>query len=187
MAFGPGGVGAGGSAGEGCRRRGAGSRRPSHDGGEREWYSWNLVFAGFQAMHDPPRKGVADAIGLLQAGGAHYHAPTKNMSRREQTMTFTCFVFLDLVSAVQNRGIGCGLFQNKMLVTTVSISAVSPLALVYVPFMQAISQTDALDFGDLDVILGLATTSFALHEGRRRYERRLNLDLTSAHEGTEMV
>ncbi|KAJ7251155.1 Ca-transporting ATPase [Mycena haematopus] len=111
----------------------------------------------------------------------------ENMSRREQTMTFTCFVFLDLVSAVQNRGIGCGLFQNKMLVTTVSISAVSQLALVYVPFMQAIFQTAALDTGDLGVILGLAATSFALHEARRRYERKLNLELTWAHEGAEMV
>ena len=29
----------------------------------------NLVFVGFQAMFDPPRKGVADAISLLQSGG----------------------------------------------------------------------------------------------------------------------
>lgn len=29
----------------------------------------NLIFVGFQAMFDPPRKGVADAIGLLQSGG----------------------------------------------------------------------------------------------------------------------
>jgi P-type Ca2+ transporter type 2C len=29
----------------------------------------NLVFTGFQAMLDPPRKGVADAISLLQNGG----------------------------------------------------------------------------------------------------------------------
>lgn len=29
----------------------------------------NLVFAGFQAMYDPPRKGVSDAIALLQSGG----------------------------------------------------------------------------------------------------------------------
>lgn len=29
----------------------------------------NLVFAGYQAMLDPPRRGVADSIGLLQAGG----------------------------------------------------------------------------------------------------------------------
>ncbi|KAF7350904.1 Calcium-transporting ATPase 1 [Mycena sanguinolenta] len=111
----------------------------------------------------------------------------ETMSRREQTMTFTCFVFLDLVSAVQNRGIGCGLLQNKMLVTTVSISAVTQLALVYVPFMQAVFQTAALDFGDLGVILALAATSFTLHEGRRRYERKLNQDLTWAHEGGEIV
>lgn len=29
----------------------------------------NLVFVGFQAMFDPPRKGVADSISLLQTGG----------------------------------------------------------------------------------------------------------------------
>ncbi|TFK44983.1 Ca-transporting ATPase [Crucibulum laeve] len=101
-----------------------------------------------------------------------------NMSRREQTMTFTCFVFLDLVSAVQNRGLGCGLFQNKMLVTTVSISALTQLALVYVPMMQNVFQTAALSSKDLSVILGLATMSMVLHEGRRQYERKINADET---------
>ncbi|RDB25132.1 Calcium-transporting ATPase 1 [Hypsizygus marmoreus] len=102
------------------------------------------------------------------------------MSRREQTMTFTCFVFLDLVSAVQNRGLGCGLFQNRMLVTTVSVSALTQLALVYVPFMQKIFQTAALDLSDLSVILAFAVTSFTLHEGRRAYERKLNAGETYA-------
>ncbi|KAJ3559192.1 hypothetical protein NP233_g11328 [Leucocoprinus birnbaumii] len=94
-----------------------------------------------------------------------------DMSRREQTMTFTCFVFLDLISAIQNRGLGCGLTQNKMLLTTVSISFVTQLALVYVPFLQAIFQTDSLGFRDLGVILCLAGLSFGLHEARRRWER----------------
>lgn len=31
----------------------------------------NLVFVGYEAMQDPPREGVADAIGLLQRGGVH--------------------------------------------------------------------------------------------------------------------
>ena len=31
----------------------------------------NLVFVGYEAMLDPPRKGVGDSIGLLQAGGVH--------------------------------------------------------------------------------------------------------------------
>ncbi|KAI5987636.1 hypothetical protein EDD15DRAFT_2389457 [Pisolithus albus] len=93
------------------------------------------------------------------------------VSRREQTMTFTCFVFLDLVSAVQNRGLGCGLFQNRMLLTTVSISLLVQLALVYVPFMQAIFQTEALGGGDMSILLLLTVSAFVLHEARRRYER----------------
>ncbi|PFH52196.1 hypothetical protein AMATHDRAFT_57558 [Amanita thiersii Skay4041] len=98
------------------------------------------------------------------------------MSNREQTMTFTCFVFLDLVSAVQNRGLGCGLIQNRMLVVTVSISAITQLGLVYVPFMQAVFQTEALSLSDLSVILGLAGSSMFLHEIRRRYERKMSID-----------
>jgi Ca2+-transporting ATPase len=44
------------------------SRTPSPGrGGEKD----HLVFVGFAAMVDPPRKGVADSIGLLQAGGVH--------------------------------------------------------------------------------------------------------------------
>ncbi|KIM31390.1 hypothetical protein M408DRAFT_65323 [Serendipita vermifera MAFF 305830] len=95
-----------------------------------------------------------------------------SMSGRDQTMTFTCFVFLDLVSAVQNRGLGCGLFQNKMLLVTVSTSFFVQLTLVYVPFMQAVFQTEALRARDLSTLLLLAATSAGLHEMRRRYERR---------------
>ena len=60
-----------------------------------------------------------------------------------------------------------------MLVLTVSISAITQLGLVYVPVMQAIFQTEALPWGDLSVILGLAGISMGLHEARRAYERKL--------------
>lgn len=56
--------------------------------------------------------------------------------------------------------------------TTVSISALTQLALVYVPFLQAIFQTAALSRRDLGVIVLLAGTSFTLHELRRGWERR---------------
>ncbi|KAI6022611.1 hypothetical protein EDC04DRAFT_2575131 [Pisolithus marmoratus] len=105
----------------------------------------------------------------------------EQVSRREQTMTFTCFVFLDLVSAVQNRGLGCGLFQNRMLLSTVSISLLVQLALVYVPFMQAIFQTEALSRGDMTTLLLLAFSAFVLHEGRRRYERSSDVDTAYNH------
>jgi Ca2+-transporting ATPase len=88
--------------------------------------------------------------------------------------TFSCFVFLDLVSAVQNRGLGCGITQNRMLLTTVGVSFMSQLALVYVPFMQAVFQTEALPMDDLMLLFALAASSFALHETRRRYERSQN-------------
>ncbi|KAI0302439.1 calcium-transporting ATPase [Multifurca ochricompacta] len=103
-----------------------------------------------------------------------------NMSRRDQTMTFSSFVFLDLVSAIQNRGLGCGLTQNRMLLITVAISFLSQLGLVYVPFMQKIFQTEALPLDDLLFLFALSASSFALHEGRRRYERMLNQSETYA-------
>src|SRR5712671_2143813 len=40
----------------------------SNDYTEKEKSAY-LVFSGFVAMYDPPRKGVADAISLLQSGG----------------------------------------------------------------------------------------------------------------------
>jgi P-type Ca2+ transporter type 2C len=61
-----------------------------------------------------------------------------------------------------------------MLLVTVAISFLSQLGLVYVPFMQAVFQTEALPMDDLFLLFILAASSFALHEGRRRYERALN-------------
>jgi len=123
-----------------------------------------------------------------------YELSDGNMSARDQTMvslghvtvywivvdwfigttpqTFTCFVFLDLASALQNRGLGCGLFQNAMLLLTVSISFLVQITLIYVPFMQAIFQTEALRARDLSILLCLAGTSMVLHEARRRWERK---------------
>ena len=138
-----------------------------------------------------------------------YALSDDKMSRREQTMarsftissvhwllqkltspapqTFTCFVFLDLVSAIQNRGLGCGITQNKMLVSTVSVSFIVQLSLIYVPLMQSIFQTAALDSGDLLLLLILAGISFTLHEFRRGYERKLNAVLTSSTTMEEMA
>jgi Ca2+-transporting ATPase len=60
-----------------------------------------------------------------------------------------------------------------MLLITVSTSFLVQLALIYVPFMQAVFQTEALRARDLSTLLLLAGTSFILHELRRRYERKV--------------
>lgn len=65
-----------------------------------------------------------------------------------------------------------------MLIWTVSVSFIVQLSLIYVPLMQSIFQTAALDSGDLLLLIVLAGISFVLHEIRRGYERRLNMSLT---------
>lgn len=90
---------------------------------------------------------------------------------RAFTQTFTGFVFLDLVSAVQNRGLTCGLLANRMLVLTCSISFSVQLLLIYFPPLQSVFQTESLSVRDLGVLLALAATSATLHEIRRRIEK----------------
>ncbi|KAI0819205.1 calcium-transporting ATPase [Trametes gibbosa] len=147
-----------------------------------------------QVMRRPPRKKDAPIISqrlvyrvlfsasIIVVGTLFVYlyalADEQGMTRREQTMTFTCFVFLDLVSAVQNRGLGCGLTQNRMLVTTVSTSFFVQLALIYAPPLQSVFQTEALSMADLSTLLLLGGVSALLHEARRRYERRLNAEMT---------
>jgi Ca2+-transporting ATPase len=94
---------------------------------------------------------------------------------RDQTMTFTCFVFLDLTSAIQSRGLSVSLLPspngNRMLLTTVGMSLFTQLTLIYFPPLQGIFQTTALGFNDLVLLIFIAGISFSAHEARRRWER----------------
>ncbi|EJD08323.1 Ca-transporting ATPase [Fomitiporia mediterranea MF3/22] len=140
-------------------------------------------------MRKPPRKKDEEVISRRVVGRVVFSASVivfgtlfiyatalgdSRISSRDQTMTFTTFVFLDLVSALQNRGLGCHLTQNKMLITTVGISVLVQLALVYVPVMQRVFQTTALGGADVITLVMLSGTAFVVHEMRRRYERWLN-------------
>lgn len=101
------------------------------------------------------------------------------LGQRDQTMTFTTFVLLDLVSALQNRGLSVPLLRgkiNKMLIITISSSFLVQLTLIYIPFFQSIFQTEALSLRDLFVVLALAGTSATFHEIRRSWERKKNND-----------
>jgi len=95
-------------------------------------------------------------------------------TQRDQTMTFTSFVFLDLASALQNRGLTCGFFENRMLIGTVGTSFIVQLLLIYFPPLQAVFQTEALARRDLGVLLALGGVSLTLHEVRRHWERNLD-------------
>jgi Ca2+-transporting ATPase len=95
--------------------------------------------------------------------------------RTSEYQTFTSFVFLDLASALQNRGLNVPLLQgniNKMLLLAVSASFLVQLSLIYIPFLQSVFQTQALSGRDLTVLLLLGGCSMSIHEWRRRWERK---------------
>jgi hypothetical protein len=101
--------------------------------------------------------------------------------------TFTAFLFLNLVSAIQDRGLGCALGGNRMLLGTVGASAATQVALVYVAPLQAVFQTEALGGGDMALALALASGGFALRETRRRWERKREQGEAWASEVWEMA
>ncbi|KAL5504481.1 PMR1 [Sanghuangporus vaninii] len=141
-------------------------------------------------MRKPPRKKDEEIINRRVVGRVVFSASVivfgtlfiyatalsdSRISARDQTMTFTCFVFLDLISALQNRGLSTTLTQNRMLVTTVLTSFLVQLTLIYVPMMQKVFQTEALSGVDMGTLVVLGATAFVCHEARRRYERYLNV------------
>lgn len=70
-----------------------------------------------------------------------------------------------------------------MLLTTVSISFLVQLALIYVPLMQSVFQTEALSLHDLLTLLCLGGVSMGLHEIRRTWERKKNAEEDALYAG----
>lgn len=107
-------------------------------------------------------------------GSASASMPEEDRYKRESTLTFTCFVMLDLVSAIQNRGLYTGLTDNHMLLWTTSGSMAMQLLIVYFPLFQRIFHTTALEMNDLLFLVGFAVVGFGIQECRRIYERYLD-------------
>ncbi|CAF1047987.1 unnamed protein product, partial [Didymodactylos carnosus] len=68
---------------------------------------------------------------------------------RDTTMTFICFVFFDMFNALSCRSqtkfiFETGLFSNKFFVVAVPLSIIGQFAVIYVPPLQFIFQTEAL-------------------------------------------
>ena len=67
-----------------------------------------------------------------------------------------------------------------MFIVTVAISFMPPLGLIYILFTQAVFWPEVLPLDDLLLLFPLAGSSFAQHEGRRRYEHVPNQSETYA-------
>ncbi|NXF29105.1 AT2C2 ATPase, partial [Nyctibius bracteatus] len=103
--------------------------------------------------------------------------PKGGITPRTTTMTFTCFVFFDLFNALTCRSqtkliFEIGFFRNRMFLYSVLGSFLGQLAVIYVPPLQKIFQTENLRVLDLLFLTGLASSVFIVSEFVKLCEKR---------------
>lgn len=97
---------------------------------------------------------------------------------RDQTMTFTCFVFFDMFNALscrsQTKSIWTiGLLSNRMFVIAVCASVVGQLFVIYFPPLQKVFQTESLLLTDILFLVMLTSSVFFVSEAKKLVERYL--------------
>ncbi|KFQ50001.1 Calcium-transporting ATPase type 2C member 2, partial [Nestor notabilis] len=95
--------------------------------------------------------------------------PKGGITPRTTTMTFTCFVFFDLFNALTCRSqtkliFEIGFFRNRMFLYSVLGSFLGQLAVIYIPPLQKIFQTENLGVLDLLFLTILASSVFIVSE-----------------------
>ncbi|CAF1333002.1 unnamed protein product, partial [Rotaria sordida] len=95
---------------------------------------------------------------------------------RDTTMTFTCFVFFDMFNALSCRSqtkflFEIGLFSNRFFVVAVFLSIIGQLAVIYLPPLQYVFQTEALSAADLFYLTCLTSSVFLVNEFRKLISR----------------
>jgi Ca2+-transporting ATPase len=106
------------------------------------------------------------------------------VTRRDTTMTFTCFVLFDMFNALTCRSESksvlrgeVGVFSNVLFNWAVGMSVMGQLLVIYFPWLQEVFQTEALGVRDLMGLVVLCSSVFWVDEGRKwwRYGRRRRL------------
>ncbi|KDO27157.1 calcium-transporting P-type ATPase [Saprolegnia parasitica CBS 223.65] len=100
-----------------------------------------------------------------------------HVSRRDHTMSFTTFVLFDMFNALSCRSetksvLEIGLFSNKAFCAAVGASLLGQLMVIYVPFLQAAFQTEALSLGDLVYMTSIASSVLVVDEVRKWSDNR---------------
>lgn len=96
------------------------------------------------------------------------------ITRRDTTMTFTCFVLFDMFNALTCRSESksvlrgeVGLFSNTLFNWAVALSLAGQLLVIYFPWLQEVFQTEALSFSDLFKLLFMCSSVFWVDEARK--------------------
>lgn len=96
---------------------------------------------------------------------------------RDQTMTFTCFVFFDMFNALSCRSqtksaFTIGLFSNRMFILAVCGSVIGQMLVIYFPPLQRIFLTERLDLQDILFLVALTSSVFIFSELKKYVVRR---------------
>ncbi|KAI9261746.1 PMR1-type calcium-transporting P-type ATPase [Sporodiniella umbellata] len=99
------------------------------------------------------------------------------VTNKDATMTFTTFVFFDMFNALACRSekqsiFTVGFFSNKMFNMAVGGSIVAQMAVVYIPFLQAIFQTEPLTLHELTKVVLVTSTVFWVDELKKLFRSK---------------
>lgn len=102
----------------------------------------------------------------------------RHTTPRDTTMTFTCFVFFDMLNALSCRSQTQSIFtlsltSNKPFLYAVSGSILAQLAVIYIPFFQDIFLTEALYVSDLIFLAVVASSILVVTEWWKIRLRRI--------------
>ncbi|XP_003738153.1 calcium-transporting ATPase type 2C member 1 [Galendromus occidentalis] len=113
----------------------------------------------------------------------------QKVTRRDTTMTFTCFVFFDMFNALSCRShtksvFSIGLLSNKAFILAVVFSLAGQMLVIYSPPLQYVFQTEPLSAYDILELLIVSSSVFVFSEIKKLWERK-GSPLFSTTLGTE--
>lgn len=98
------------------------------------------------------------------------------VTARDTTMTFTCFVLFDMFNALSCRHNTKSIFEvgftNQMFNIAVLGSLLGQLCAIYIPFFQSIFQTEALSISDLGFLTLVSSSVFIFDELKKLFTKR---------------
>lgn len=155
-------------------------------------------------MTRPPRKRYAPVLTRLlltrvlvsasiimvgtMAVYTHEMLTDGEVTKRDTTMTFTCFVLFDMFNAISCRSESksllrgeVGLFSNSLFNWAVSLSLGGQILVIYLPWLQDVFQTESLGVIDLICLILLTSSVFWVDEGRKLWKSRSKRRLTCGY------
>lgn len=101
------------------------------------------------------------------------------VTKRDTTMTFTCFVLFDMFNALNCRSTSksvlrgeVGLFSNTLFNWAVSLSLFGQILVIYLPWLQDVFQTESLSLSDLAVLIILSSSVFWVDEASKWWKTK---------------